>query len=128
MVNDRSAVIEIGGQEFELVLTTRATKEIAKRYGGLSDLGDKLMQAENFEKAIEEVTYLICLLANQGVEIHNFQHPEDKKEHLTPELVELMTSPYDLAKYKDAIMQAMYKGTKREVESEDSGSKNTQVG
>lgn len=128
MVNDRSAVIEIGGQEFELVLTTRATKEIAKRYGGLSDLGDKLMQAENFEKAIDEVTYLICLLANQGVEIHNFQHTEDKKEHLTPELVELMTSPYDLAKYKDAIMQAMYKGTKREVESEDSGSKNTQVG
>lgn len=128
MVNDRGAVIEIGGQEFELVLTTRATKEIAKRYGGLYDLGDKLMQAENFEKAIEEVTYLICLLANQGVEIHNFQHPEDKKEHLTPEFVELMTSPYDLAKYKDAIMQAMYKGTKREIESEDSGSKNTPVG
>ena len=69
MVNDRSAVIEIGGNEYELVLTTRATKEIAKRYGGLSDLGDKLMQAENFEKAIDEVTYLICLLANQGVEI-----------------------------------------------------------
>lgn len=128
MVNDRGAVIEIGGQEFELVLTTRATKEIAKRYGGLSDLGDKLMQAENFEKAIDEVTYLICLLANQGVEIHNFQHPEDKKEHLTAEFVELMTSPYDLAKYKDAIMQTMYKGTKREIESEDSGSKNTQVG
>lgn len=128
MVNDRSAIIEIGGQEFELVLTTRATKEIAKRYGGLSDLGDKLMQAENFEKAINEVTYLICLLANQGVEIHNFQHPEDKKEHLTSEFVELMTSPYDLAKYKDTIMQAMYKGTKREIESEDSGSKNTQVG
>lgn len=58
MVNDRSAVIEIGGNEYELVLTTRATKEIAKRYGGLSDLGDKLMQAENFEKAIDEVTYL----------------------------------------------------------------------
>lgn len=128
MVNDRSAIIEIGGNEYELVLTTRATKEIAKRYGGLSDLGDKLMQAENFEKAIDEVTYLICLLANQGVEIHNFQYPEDKKEHLTPEFVELMTSPYDLAKYKDAIMQAMYKGTKREVESEETPTKNTQVG
>lgn len=128
MVNDRSAVIEIGGNEYELVLTTRATKEIAKRYGGLSDLGDKLMQAENFEKAIDEVTYLICLLANQGVEIHNLCYPDDKRQPLTAEFVELMTSPYDLAKYKDAIMQAMYKGTKREVESEETPTKNTQVG
>ena len=128
MVNDRSAVIEIGGNEYELVLTTRATKEIAKRYGGLSDLGDKLMQAENFEKAIDEVTYLICLLANQGVEIHNLRYPDDKRQPLTAEFVELMTSPYDLAKYKDAIMQAMYKGTKREIQSEETSPKNTQVG
>ncbi len=126
-MSDRSATINIGGQEFELVLTTRATKEIAKRYGGLSDLGDKLMQADNFEKALDEVVYLLVLLANQGIEIHNMQTGE-KQSLLTEEYVELMTSPYDLAKYKDAIMQAMYKGTKREIESEDTGSKNTQVG
>lgn len=126
-MSDRSATINIGGQEFELVLTTRATKEIAKRYGGLSDLGDKLMQADNFEKALDEVVYLLVLLANQGIEIHNMQTGE-KQSLLTEEYVELMTSPYDLAKYKDTIMQAMYKGTKREIESEDTGSKNTQVG
>lgn len=126
-MNERSSVINIGGKEYELVLTTRATKEIAKRYGGLSDLGDKLMKAENFEKALDEVVYLLVLLANQGIEIHNMQTGE-KQSLLTEEYVELMTSPYDLAKYKDAIMQAMYKGTKREIESEDTGSKNTQVG
>ena len=127
-MNERSSVINIGGKEYELVLTTRATKEIAKRYGGLSDLGDKLMKEENFEKALDEVIYLIVLLANQGIEIHNMQNPENKKTLLTEEYVELMTSPFDLAQYKDAIMQAMYKGTKREVESEDTGSKNTQIG
>ena len=42
---ERAAVIEIGGQTYELVLTTRATKEIAARYGGLQNLGDKLMKA-----------------------------------------------------------------------------------
>ena len=30
-MDDRSAKINIGGQEFELILTTRATKEIAGR-------------------------------------------------------------------------------------------------
>lgn len=38
MDNDRSAVINIGGTEYELVLTTKATKEIAGRYGGLENL------------------------------------------------------------------------------------------
>ena len=42
MENERSAAINIGGTEYELILTTRATKEIAKRYGGLENLGDKL--------------------------------------------------------------------------------------
>jgi len=44
MDTDRSAIVTIGGQEYNLVLTTRATKEIAKRYGGLENLGDKLMK------------------------------------------------------------------------------------
>jgi len=46
---ERSANITIGGEEYELILTTRATKEIAGRYGGLENLGEKLMKSENFE-------------------------------------------------------------------------------
>ena len=34
MDKDRSSLITIGGKEY-LILTTKATKEIAKRYGGL---------------------------------------------------------------------------------------------
>ena len=83
MSKERSAAITIGGKEYELVLTTRATKEIAGRYGGLENLGDKLMKSENFEMALDEIIWLITLLANQSVLIHNLQHPEDKKEPLT---------------------------------------------
>ena len=39
MIDERSAKITIGGEEYELVLSTRATKEIASRYGGLENLG-----------------------------------------------------------------------------------------
>ena len=51
MNNERSAVVHIGGEEYELLLTTKATKKIATRYGGLENLGDRLMKAENFERA-----------------------------------------------------------------------------
>lgn len=117
-MDDRSAKINIGGREFELVLTTRATKEIAGRYGGLENLGEKLMKSENFEMALDELVWLITLLANQSVLIHNLRSPEDKQELLTQETVELLTSPLELAEYKSAIMDAMFKGTKRNVESE----------
>ena len=128
MENDRAAMIRIGNREYEMLLTTRATKEIAKRYGGLEHLGDKLMKAENFEHALDELIWLIALLANQSILIHNFQHPEDKRDLLTEETIELLTSPHELAVYKDAIMESMFRGTKRFVESEPEPEKNASAG
>ncbi len=118
MEKERSANIIIGGQEYTLLLTTKATKEIAGRYGGLENLGDKLMKSENFEMAIGEIVWLITMLANQTIMIHNFQHRDEPKELLTEDMVELLTTPLDLAGYKAAITEALYKGTRRNVESE----------
>ena len=118
MTTDRTSVINIAGDEYTLVLTTKATKEIAGRYGGLENLGDKLMKSENFEMALGEIVWLITLLANQALLIHNLKHKDDQKELLTEEMVELLTVPADLATYKTAITSALYAGTKRNVESE----------
>ena len=118
MMNDRASVINIGGEEYTLLLTTKATKEVAGRYGGLENLGDQLMKSENFEMAIGEVVWLITLLANQSILIHNLKHKDSPRELLTEEMVELLTVPADLATYKNAIMDALLKGTKRNIESE----------
>lgn len=126
-MTDRGSIIKIGENEYELILTTRATKEIAKRYGGLENLGDRLMKSENFEMALDEIIWLITLLANQSVMIYNLKNPNSKKPLLCEDEVELLTSPFDLAEYKNAIMDSMQKGTKRNIESEES-SKNTSVG
>ena len=123
---ERSANITIGDEEYTLLLTTKATREIAGRYGGLENLGDKLMKSENFEMAIGEIVWLITLLANQSILVHNLKNKDDKRELLTEEVVELLTTPVDLASYKVAITEALYKGTKRNVESE-SDSKNAVV-
>lgn len=69
------------------------------------------------EMALDEIIWLITLLCNQSIEIHNLRN-SDKKPLLTEETVELLTSPGELAEYKDAITEAMLKGTKRNVESE----------
>ncbi|NCB91924.1 MAG: hypothetical protein EOM40_05040 [Clostridia bacterium] len=126
MDKERSAMITVGGEEYELILTTKATKEIAGRYGGLENLGEKLMKSENFEMAIGEIVWLITLMANQSILIHNLKNKENQRDLLTEDIVELLTSPLDLAGYKAAITEALYKGTKRNVVSEDN-SKNAVV-
>jgi hypothetical protein len=127
MENERSAFINIGGEQYELILTTKATKAIASRYGGLENLGERLMKAENFEMALDEIVWLLTLMANQSILIYNLKHKDTPKELLTEEEVELLTSPLELASYKNAITEAMFKGTARNVVSaEDEASKNTQ--
>lgn len=118
-MSERSSTINIGGKEYELLLTTKATKEIAKKYGGLSNLGDKLVRSESPEDALGEVVWLITLLANQPILIHNLQDKEHSQELLTEDVVELLTTPTDLAEFKDAITECLYKGTKRNVVSEE---------
>lgn len=126
---ERSAAINIGGRDYELILTTRATKAIAGRYGGLENLGEKLMKSENFEMALDEIVWLLTLLANQSILIHNLKNKDNLQELLTEDVVELLTSPLDLAAYKNSITEAMFRGTKRNVESEEeNSSKNAEVG
>lgn len=125
MENERSAFVNIGGEQYELILTTKATKAIASRYGGLENLGERLMKAENFEMALDEIVWLLTLMANQSILIYNLKHKDAPKELLTEEEVELLTSPLELASYKNAITEAMFKGTARNVVSEgDDGLKN----
>jgi hypothetical protein len=118
MDNERSAIITVGGEDYELILTTKATKEIAKRYGGLENLGEKLMQSENFELALSEICWLITVLANQSILIYNIRHKDAPKPLLTEEEMEILTTPLELGSYKAAITEAMFKGTARNIESE----------
>lgn len=127
MPDERSATIMIGGEEHELLLTTKATREIAGRYGGLENLGDRLMKSENFEMAIAEIVWLITLLANQSILVYNLRHKEDPKPLLSEDEVELLTSPSDFAGYREAITEALYRGASRNIQSEDDA-KNTKAG
>lgn len=117
MADERSSIIKIGEKEYELLLTTKATKEIAKKYGGISNLGDKLVKSENYEDAISEIVWLIVTLANQPIRIFNYKNKGNEKPLLTQDEVELLTTPQDIANFKDAITEALLKGTKRNVES-----------
>lgn len=118
-MDERSAKITIAGVDYELLLTTGAAKEIGRKYGGLGELGDKLMNSDDFVSALDEMIWLIELLINQGVAYYNLTHKDDKKEMITAEMLEILTTPADFASYRDALTQALTNGVMRNVESEE---------
>lgn len=69
--------------------------------------------------ALDEIVWRLTLLANQSILIYNLKHKDAPKDLLTEEEVGLLTSPLELASYKDAITEAMLKGTARTVISAD---------
>ena len=127
MDKDRSSTVTIGGEEYELLLSVFATKQIVKRYGSLEAIADKIYDTENMEQSLDETVWLIVLLANQSIAIYNLRNKDNPKPKLTTEEVELLISPYDMADMKDAIINAMTKGGERYIVSEedDTDSKNT---
>ena len=54
----------------------------------------------------------------------NLRHKDAPRDLLTEEEMELLTSPLELASYKNPITEAMFKGTARSVVSEEDASKN----
>lgn len=129
-MSERGAMITLCGSQYELILTTKATKEINRRYGGLGKLGDKLSGASNFEEVIDELVWLLTLLINQGILVHNAVNKffaEKQKPLFSEDDIEVLTSPADFADYKDAIFEALKKGTERHVKSEENP-KNVTVG
>jgi hypothetical protein len=114
---ERSAVVTIDGAPYALLLTTRATREITRRFGGIEALGEHLL-TDDLAAALTDILWLIVLLANQPISIHNLRHPESPKPYLTEEEVELLTQPYEIADYREALVECIVRGTKRDVESE----------
>lgn len=130
MVSERGEMITLCDEQYELILTTKATKEINRRYGGLGKLGDKLSKSENFEEIIDELVWLLTLLINQGILAHNAVNKffeEKQKPLFSEDDIEVLTSPADFADYKGAIYEALKKGAKRRIKSEENP-KNVTVG
>ena len=120
---DRSVAINLAGSEYELVLTTKAMKEILIKYNSLEELGQSLARAEagGSETMLDDLVWLVVLLANQSILIQNLnvKNAKDKKELLTTEFFELSTTPQDFIDSADKVFRAINKGMGRYIESEE---------
>lgn len=112
-VDERSEKIELGGCEYRLLFSTKALNEIVKRFGSLEDMSKKL-EKDSIAEQLEAVVWLLTLLINQGIAAANIVDGTTLSA-ISEDYVSIMTSPADLADYKDAITAAITKGASRKV-------------
>lgn len=129
MYDDKKVPVKIGDKDYNLILTTAAEKEISKKYGGIAEFGKKIFQTQDFDLALDEITELVVILANQDIMLRNLDAAK-KEPLLTAERVELTCSPVELVAFREPIIEAFSRGLQRNVESEEEvgDSKNAEVG
>jgi hypothetical protein len=130
MNEDRSVKVTIGGQEYKLLLTMGATRQICAKYGDITGFGKKLVETKDFSEQAGDILWMLALLINQTVLIHNMQHPGDKRELITEEYIELFSYQFEIREFTSAVREALSRGSARIVpvgeppESKDGEPKN----
>lgn len=113
---NRITEIEMAGRKYPLNFSTKAAKEIAKRYGGISSVGEAF-EGKSIDEMMDEATWILALLIEQGVAYRKIVDDEEVKG-LTKDDLEIVMGVVDFADLKDTILRAMMAGMEREVEVE----------
>jgi len=123
MMNDADKILitMLDGSEYELILTTNATRIFVEKYGGLEKLGEALLEETDQTTKFREVVYIISVLANQSVLINNMLNPENKKPEITEDMVNLLTTPFHFQEYNEKLIAVMRRDMTRNIKSEEPG-------
>lgn len=104
--------IKIAGKAYRLVFTTAALKEVGKKYGGIEEMGEKM--DANKTDALDDICWLVALLANQGIMIDSGNTRPDNPDLLTADKVALLTMPREI----ESLSQAAIESIKLAMETE----------
>lgn len=113
---DRITEIEIAGKKYPLNFSTKAAKEVAKRYGDVSKISEAFT-GKTTDEMMDEAIWILALLIDQGVAYKRIVDNEEIKG-LNKEELEVVMGVFDFSNLKNTILGAMTAGMNREVEVE----------
>lgn len=113
---NRITEMEIAGKKYPLNFSLKAAREVAKRYGDISNVTDAF-NGKAVDEMMDEAAWILALLLQQGAEYKKVVDGEDIKIFTKGEL-EVVLGVADFAGLKETLMDAMLAGMKREIEVE----------
>ncbi len=116
---NRAVSVVIDGEEFEMILTTKAAADVDREFGGFDEIAD-VVDGEDRGASVAMASKLIALLCNAGTERYNYRHRETPRRMLEPEEIEILTTPGEMAELLGSAVEAVGRGRQTYIESEKS--------
>lgn len=108
--------VTLDGEEYPMLMTTYATKQIVKKFGGLENLGEKITGDEGHqEEMFDNVCWLVALLVNQPILIYNRKHRDAEKLLFEVDDIAMLTAPGELTPLMEKVGKAISRGSERNV-------------
>lgn len=116
---NRAVPVVIDGEEFEMLLTTKAAADIDREFGGFDEIA-AVVDGEDRGASVAMASKLVALLCNAGTERYNYRHRETPRRMLEPEGIEILTTPGEMAELLGSAVEAVRRGRQTYIESEKS--------
>lgn len=108
--------VTLDGEEYPMIMTTYAAKQIVKKFGGLDNLGEKITGDEgNQEEMFDNACWLVALLVNQPILIYNRKHRDAEKLLFEADDIAMLTTLDELTPFMEKVGKAISRGSKRNV-------------
>lgn len=108
--------VTLDGEDYPMLMTTYATRQIVKKFGGLNNLGKKITGGEgDQEEMFNNACWLVALLVNQPIIKYNRKHRDAEKPLFEVDDIAMMTTPSELMTLMEQVGKAISRGSERNV-------------
>lgn len=116
---NRAVSVVIDGEDFEMLLTTKAAADIDREFGGFDEIA-AVVDGEDRVASVAMASKLIALMCNAGTERYNYRHKDAPRRMLDAEEIGIVTTPGEMAELMHAVVEAVKRGRTTSIESEKS--------
>ena len=116
---NRAVSVVIDGEDFEMLLTTKAAADIDREFGGFDEIAT-VVDGEDRVASVAMASKLIALMCNAGTERYNYRHRDTPRRMLEAEEIGIVTTPGEMAELMHAVVEAVKRGRTTHIESEKS--------
>lgn len=116
---NRAVSVVIDGEDFEMLLTTKAAADIDREFGGFDEIA-AVIDGEDRVASVAMASKMIALLCNAGTERYNYRHKDAPRRMLDAEEIGIVTTPGEMAELMHAVVEAVKRGRTTHIESEKS--------
>ena len=116
---NRAVSVVIDGEDFEMLLTTKAAADIDREFGGFDEIA-AVLDGEDRVASVAMASKLIALMCNAGTERYNYRHRDTPRRMLEAAEIGIVTTPGEMAELMHAVVEAVKRGRTTHIESEKS--------